>query len=53
MQLELFYTPSEPPKKPQIWESLSQERRETVVVVLARLMKKTIQGEPRRNKNER
>ena len=53
MQLELFYTTSEPPKKPQIWESLSQEQRETVVAILARLMKETIYPEPMRDNNER
>ena len=52
MQLELFHRNPKSPNTLQIWKSLSKEERATVIVVLARLMKKTIQAEQRRNNDE-
>jgi hypothetical protein len=52
MQLELFFTPSELKKRPQIWKNLNQNQREAVVMVLARLMIETVHPTPRRDKDE-
>jgi hypothetical protein len=52
MQLELFHKIPKSPSAQKIWESLSKEERAAVVTVFARLMKKTIQAEQRRNNNE-
>ena len=52
MQSELFPTLSEPPKSPPIWESLNEEQQATVIKLLARLMRKAIHPDPRRENDE-
>lgn len=52
MQLELFRTPSQPQRRPPVWERLNQEQRATVVTILARLMRKAIHPQPRRENDE-
>ena len=53
MQLELFPILSEPRKSPPIWESLNEQQQATVIELLARVMRKTIHPNPRRDNNER
>ncbi len=53
MQLELFRTPSEAPKRPAAWEDLNQRERERIIAILARLMSKAILPHPGRDNDER
>jgi hypothetical protein len=53
MQLELLPLPPPLPEKPPLWKRLSPEDRERLIATLARLMKKAVRGEPRRNTDER
>jgi hypothetical protein len=51
MQLELL--PLFPPEKPPLWERLSPEQRERLIAALARLMRKAVREESRRDADER
>jgi hypothetical protein len=53
MQLELLPLPPPPPEKPPLWERLSLEHRERLIAALARLMRKAVRGESRRDADER
>ena len=53
MQLELLPLPSPPPEKPPLWERLSPEHRARLIATLARLMKKAVREETRRDTDER
>ena len=52
MQLELFCTLPQAPTSPPVWESLTEEQQAVVVAMLARLMSKAIQNQPRRETDE-
>ncbi|MCX6070773.1 MAG: hypothetical protein NTU91_07930 [Chloroflexi bacterium] len=53
MQLELLPLLPQAPEKPRLWERLSPEHRAMLIAVLARLMRKAVHGEPRRDTDER
>jgi hypothetical protein len=53
MQLELLPLPPSPPEKPPLWERLSPEHQERLIAALARLMRKTVREESRRDGDER
>jgi hypothetical protein len=53
MQLELLPLPPPLPRKPSLWERLSPEHRTRLIAVIARLMRKAVHGEPRRDTDER
>jgi hypothetical protein len=53
MQLELLPLPPSPPEKPPLWERLSPEHQERLIAALARLMRKAVCGESRRDADER
>jgi hypothetical protein len=49
MQLELLQSP----ERPRVWERLSAEHRAMLIRALARLLRKAVHAEPRRDTNER
>jgi hypothetical protein len=53
MQLELLPTTAQVPARPQTWEYLNPEQRAALIAALARLMRKAVLPEPRRNPDER
>ena len=53
MQLELLPLPPPLPEKPPLWERLSPEHRARLIATLARLMKKAVREQPRRDADER
>ena len=52
MQLELFPTRAEPPKRSPAWGQLSAEERAAAVEALARLMAKATRPKRRRESDE-
>ena len=53
MQLEIWPPTPQSPQSLQVWERLSPQQRAKLIATLARLMRKAVRTEPRRDTDER
>jgi hypothetical protein len=53
MQLDLLPSTPRVPARPRAWEYMSPEQRARLIAALARLMRKAVLPEPRRDVDER